>query len=206
MNFLDFLNKEIHSVIMATTDDDGLPVTCAVDIMDCDERGIYFLTAKGKGFYKRLKQNGYVALTGMKGDDTLSCKAISVRGKVKEIGTGPLKRLLDKNPYMYEIYPSEESRKALTVFLIYDGSGEWFDLSQKPIERFSFSIGEEKPKMHGYIITDNCENCKKCAAVCPQSCIDFSGAHAVIKQKNCLHCGNCFDVCPKKAVLKEELK
>ena len=204
MDCLDFLAKEIHSVIMATTDDNGLPITCAVDIMDCDERGIYFLTAKGKGFYKRLKRNGYVALTGMKGDDTLSCKAISVRGKVKEIGADPLKRLLDKNPYMHEIYPSEESRKALAVFLIYDGSGEWFDLSQKPIERFSFSIGGEKPKMHGYIITDSCENCRKCAAVCPQICIDFSGVHAVIKQKNCLHCGNCFNVCPKKAVLKEE--
>lgn len=30
--------------------------------------------------------------------------------------------------------------KALTVFQIYEGSGEWFDLSKKPIERASFTF------------------------------------------------------------------
>ena len=47
---LKFLEQEIHSVIMATVDENGLPVTCAIDIMDSDENGLYFLTAKGKGF------------------------------------------------------------------------------------------------------------------------------------------------------------
>lgn len=59
MNCLAFLEKEIHSVIMATVDDRGLPVTCAVDIMDSDNNGLYFLTAKGKGFYHRLVKQGY---------------------------------------------------------------------------------------------------------------------------------------------------
>ena len=93
---LKFLEQEIHSVIMATVDDSGLPVTCAIDIMDSDEKGLYFLTAKGKSFYGRLKKTGYIALTGMKGSDTLSCVAISVRGKVKEIGDAPLQRLFKK--------------------------------------------------------------------------------------------------------------
>ena len=60
---LKFLEKEIHSVIMATVDDNGLPITCAIDIMDSNESGLYFLTAKGKGFYDRLKKRGYAALT-----------------------------------------------------------------------------------------------------------------------------------------------
>lgn len=34
-----------------------------------------------------------------------------------------------------EIYPKVESMSALTVFQLYKGSGEWFDLSKKPIER-----------------------------------------------------------------------
>ena len=75
---LMFLEREIHSVIIATVDDNDLPVTCAIDIMDSDENGLYFLTAKGKEFYDRLKKNGYAALTGMKGNDTLSCLAVSV--------------------------------------------------------------------------------------------------------------------------------
>ena len=82
MDYLKYLTKEIHSTVMATVDENSLPVTCAIDIMDYDENGLYFLTARGKNFYARLKRGRYVSLTGMKGADTLSCIAISVRGKV----------------------------------------------------------------------------------------------------------------------------
>ena len=62
----DFLLREIHTVVMANTDDDGKPVTCAIDIMDYDSQGIYFLTAKGKKFYERLKKYPFISLTGIK--------------------------------------------------------------------------------------------------------------------------------------------
>ena len=203
MNFLAFLEKEIHSVIMATVDERGFPVTCAVDIMDSDDKGLYFLTAKGKGFYHRLVKQGYVALTGMKGSDTMSRVAVSVRGKVEEIGNERLSRLLNKNLYMLEIYPTEQSREVLTAFCLYEGEGEWFDLSKKPIERLDFSVGNKKSTVHGYIITGRCIGCGKCSAVCPQNCIDFENTLAVIEQEHCLHCGNCFSVCPQKAIVKE---
>ena len=131
MNYLKYLVVEIHTTVMATVDNNGLPVTCAIDIMDYDDSGLYFLTAKGKSLYDRLTQKGYVALTGMKGSDTLSCVAISVSGKSQDIGGEPLEKLFEKNSYMEEIYPTEQSRKALTVFRIYEGNGEWFDLSKK---------------------------------------------------------------------------
>ncbi len=199
---LKFLEQEIHSVIMATVDGNGLPVTCAIDIMDSDEKGIYFLTAKGKGFYDRLRKSGYASLTGMKGGDTLSRVAVSARGKVEELGSKPLHRLFEKNPYMYEIYPTEQSRQALTVFRLYEGSVERFDLSQKPIERVSFTIGNKQEETQSYEITQKCIVCKACQSVCPQNCIDFTIIPAVIKQENCLHCGNCFSVCPQKAVIR----
>lgn len=85
--YFAFLVNEIHSVIAATVDDNGKPVTCAIDIMDYDESCLYFLTAKGKGFYKRLKNQEYIAFTGMKGNDTMSRIAVSVNGKVREIGS-----------------------------------------------------------------------------------------------------------------------
>lgn len=47
---LKFLQEEIHTTVAATVDDNGLPVTCAIDMMDADKDGLYFLTAKGKGF------------------------------------------------------------------------------------------------------------------------------------------------------------
>lgn len=94
---LAFLRDEIHTAVMATADDSGNPVTCAIDVMDGDGSGLYFLTAKGKNFYARLKARGFAALTGIAGDSTMTRVAVSVRGKVKEQRRDVLRRLLEKN-------------------------------------------------------------------------------------------------------------
>ena len=91
--YLSYLVHEIHTTVVATVDDASLPVTAAIDMMDADENGVYFLTAKGKGFYDRLKKRGVLALTGMKGEDTMHCVALSLRGKVRELGSDLLPRL-----------------------------------------------------------------------------------------------------------------
>ena len=66
-DYLSFVVNDIHTTVVATVDDEGLPVTAAIDMMDCDENSLYFLTAKGKGFYDRLIKRGFLALTTMKG-------------------------------------------------------------------------------------------------------------------------------------------
>ena len=200
--YFRYLVEEIHTTIVATVDDEGLPVTAAIDMMDCDENGLYFLTAKGKSFYDRLVKRGFLALTAIKGEDTMSSVALSIRGKVRNLGYEKIPELFEKNPYMHEIYPTEESMQALTVFQIYEGTGEWFDLSKKPIERASLTFGGSQKKEEGYFITDACIGCGSCAAVCPQQCIDTSGIPHVIRQENCLHCGNCMTACPVSAVEK----
>lgn len=202
IDYLRYIVEEVHTVIVATVDDGGLPVTSAIDMMDYDESGLYFLTAKGKSFYSRLKDKGYMSLTGIKGEDTMSCVAVSVRGNVRKVGSDYLPRLFAKNPYMNEIYPTEQSRQALTVFKLCEGSGEWFDLSKKPIERASFSFGNAKEKRDGYLITDSCIGCGSCVEVCPQSCIITDDIPYVIEQEHCLHCGNCHSVCPVGAVIR----
>jgi len=202
---MSYIVNEIHTTIVATVDDEGLPVTAAIDMMDADENGLYFLTARGKSFYDRLKKRGFLALTALKGEDTMTSVAVSVRGKVRELGYDRIPELCNKNPYMHTIYPTEESMKALTVFQIYEGTGEWFDLSKKPIERASFTFGSEKAEQatknpEGYYITDACIGCGSCAAVCPQSCIITDSVPHVIEQEHCLHCGNCLEACPVGAV------
>ena len=199
-DYFEFIVREIHSVVIATVNDDGLPVTCVIDIMHCDDGGLYFLTARGKNFYSRLTERSYVSLSGMKGSDTMHCTAVSVSGRVREVGNGMLPVLLKENPYMYEIYPTSESRKALTVFQIYEGSGEWFDLSKKPVERASFSFGGINIPKNGYEISEKCIGCGKCTGVCPQNCIVISGSRAFIRQENCLHCGGCAEMCPANAI------
>lgn len=202
-DYLAYIVKEIHTSIVATVDDKGLPVTAAIDMMDSDENSLYFLTAKGKGFYDRLIQRGYLALTAMKGQDTMSSVAVSIRGKVRELGFTKIPELLDKNPYMYQIYPSDQARQALTAFQIYEGSGEWFDLSKKPIERASFTFGGAEKKAKGYFITDICIGCGNCTEVCPQNCIRADNIPYMIRQEHCLHCGNCMETCPVGAVEKK---
>lgn len=192
--------ERIHSVVFATVDGEGRPVTCAIDIMDYDENGLYFLTAKGKNFYDRLKANAAVAFTAMKGEDTLSCVAVSVQGKAKELGPDKLSDLFRKNPYMEKIYPDVRSRSALTVFQIYEGTGEWFDLSKLPVERSGFAFGGAQTEKTGYFVTDKCIGCKLCYSKCPQKCIDITKKPVVIEQEHCLHCGNCFEICPARAI------
>lgn len=92
----EFVCENIHTVIMATTSKNGKPVTCAIDIMDYDENGLYFLTAKGKNFYARLKNSPHIALTGLQGESTMKRIAVSVSGEVRECDKQRLLRLLEK--------------------------------------------------------------------------------------------------------------
>ena len=201
-DYLKVLQEEIHSVIVATVDEKGLPVTRAIDIMLVDEESLYFITAKGKAFYKQLIETKYVAMTGMTaGVDTISKKAVSIRGKVENLGDSKLDLVFEQNPYMAKIYPTKESQARLVVFRLYEGQGEYFDLSTKPITRDDFAIGAQQIKASGYVITDKCQGCGSCLAKCPQQCIEGGEVYA-IHQENCLHCGNCMVVCPFAAVEK----
>lgn len=199
---LKILQADIHSTVFATVDDHGLPQTCVIDLMLADEDGLFFITAKGKSFYERLTARPFVALSGMKGRDTLSTVAISVRGAVRSIGKERLAEIFEHDPYMAKIYPTEKSREALEVFHIYKGEGEYFDLSQLPPFRQSFAFGGEKIHQTGYRVNPGkCIGCMGCRSVCPSGCI-ANTVPREIDAAHCIHCGNCFRICPVKAVEK----
>ena len=203
LDILKILQQDIHSTVVATVDENGLPQTCVIDMMLCDENGLYFLTAKGKKFYERLMARGFVAVSGMKGEDTMSTVSVSLRGKVKNTGRERLDEMFRLNPYMAKIYPSGQSREALETFHIYEASGELFDLSQNPVFRQSFSYGGAETEKSGYRIDKTrCIGCGQCRGVCPVGCIS-EDAPCEIDQTRCLHCGNCFRICPVQAVEKQ---
>lgn len=196
-DYLKLLVENIHSTTIATIGADGHPQTRIIDIMLWDRRGVYFLTAKGKTFYTQLMDQGYIALSATK--DKLS---ISLRGKIRNIGSEKLTEIFEKNPYMKSIYPGD-TRSALEVFCLYEAEGEYFDISDPAhIERDSFTIGKAARKMPGYYVGKDCIGCRMCYSVCPQKCIDITNNSAVIDQRHCLHCGRCAETCPKQAVEK----
>lgn len=195
--YIKLLVEDIHSTTVATIGTDGHPQTRVIDMMHYDEGGVYFLTAKGKAFYGQLMEQGYIAVSAAK-----EKMAVSLRGKVKNIGKTNLDILFEKNPYMKDIYP-DDTRDALDVFCLYEAQGEYFDISDPSgIVRESIVIGEAEENQTGYFVGCGCIGCKLCYSVCPQKCIDISVKPVCIIQKNCLHCGRCAEICPKQAIEK----
>ena len=45
-DYLAYIVNEIHTTIVATVDDEGLPVTAAIDMMDYDDNSLYFVSVK----------------------------------------------------------------------------------------------------------------------------------------------------------------
>lgn len=196
-DYLKTLVEEIHSTTVATIGTDRHPQTRIIDIMHYDEKGVYFLTAKGKEFYAQLMEQQYVAISATKNKI-----AISLRGKVKNIGKKNLDIMFEKNLYMKEIYPGD-TREALEVFQLYEAQGEYFDISDPShIVRDTIVIGEKEAVQTGYFVGKGCIGCKLCYSVCPQKCIDISSVPVKIEQNHCLHCGRCAQICPKQCIQK----
>ena len=160
-----------------------------------DDAGVYFLTAKGKAFYAQLMEQQYIALSATK--DKIS---VSLRGRVRNVGSEKLDEIFEKNTYMQGIYPGD-TRSALEVFCIYEAQGESFDISEPShVVRDSFCIGSPEVHRSGYYVGKGCIGCKLCYSVCPQKCIDISVKPVVIDQNRCLHCGRCAEICPKQVI------
>ncbi|MFR3685468.1 MAG: pyridoxamine 5'-phosphate oxidase family protein [Enterococcus sp.] len=141
-DYLQFLNEDIHSTVFSTVDEDGKPKSRVIDIMLVKEKKLYFLTATTKPFYDQLIERPYVSITGLKGEESMSSVSITVNGEVREIGTKYLDEIFEKNPYMNDIYQTEESKHVLRVFELYKGNVSVFDLSSKPIYQAVFDINE----------------------------------------------------------------
>ena len=191
-NYVDLFRK-VKIASAATVDEQGRPQSRIINVMIASDEGMYIVTSKGKPFYKQLVDTGRVALSAMCPD----CQSLKFTGKVKMVDKKWVDRVFEENPGMKEVYPGD-TRYILDAFLIYEGSGEWFDLLNYPINRetFSYNASEEKA---GFEIQKNCIGCGSCIPVCPQKCIT-EGEPYKIDPVHCLQCGACFEVCPAEAI------
>ncbi len=190
----------MHSSVVATLRADGHPETRAIDIMLADENSIYIITPKGKKFYQQLITNPYIALTSISGDGgTMSKKSISIRGKIREITRELLPVIFEENSYLNDIYKTEQSKGSIRIFQMYEGQGEYFDLTTQPMTQYAFVLGNTKLEHYQYIIGEKCIGCGHCAEICSQKCIT-KGLPYVIHQEHCMHCAICVDKCPQNAI------
>ncbi|MCD7748642.1 MAG: 4Fe-4S binding protein [Oscillospiraceae bacterium] len=141
----------------------------------------------------------------MNGNDYLKMLVEDIHSTtVATIGSDghPQTRVIEKHPYMQDIYPGD-TRSALEVFHLSEASGEYFDISDPAhVTRDSIVIGQPEAVASGYFVGDKCIGCKLCYSVCPQKCIDISSKPVVIDQSRCLHCGHCAEICPKQTIEK----
>lgn len=189
------LFRKVKIASAATVDERGYPQSRIINVMIAADEGMYIVTSRGKPFYKQLMETGRIALSAMCPD----CQSLKFTGSVKRVDRSWVDRVFEENPGMNEVYPGE-TRKALEAFLIFEGSGEWFDLLNYPISRETFAYGTEEEKA-GFVIGERCTGCGACRTVCPQKCIS-EGSPFAIAPEHCLQCGACQEICPAGAVIR----
>ncbi len=189
---LEFL-RNIKSVAIATVNN-GSPAVRIADVMLHEDDKLYFLTARGKPYYKQLKAHPEISIVAM--DD--SYVTVRVKGKIEFIGNSLLDKIFDENPVMNHIYPGD-TREILEVFCLPKGTGEVFDLSTNAPKRERFAFGGETVNEPGYRITDKCIACGVCKDSCPTGAINEGDVYS-IESSLCLECGNCYEKCPHDAI------
>lgn len=194
MEELQFLRK-LKSVTFATIDN-GMPFARIVDVMLIEDDKIYFLTDRGKAFYKQLIHNKYVAISGM----DKNYVSIRVTGKAQLADCSYVDKIFEENPALGDIY-AQNTRDILEAFCISEGIGEIFDLSQKHPRRTRFAFGGAKTVEPGYSVkNDVCIKCKVCVVSCPVGAISVQDEGLFIDSASCLECGRCFEFCPVEAI------
>lgn len=189
---LEFL-RSIKSVAVATVDR-GKPAVRMSDVMLAENDKLYFLTARGKPYYKQLKENPEIAVVGMDKNYVTA----RVKGKIEFVDRSYLDKIFEANPVLNEIYPGD-TKEILEVFRLSAGVGEIFDLSVVPPKRERFAFGGATVEEPGYRITEKCTACGICEEVCPTGAIS-EGEIYKIDGSICLECGRCYEQCPNEAI------
>jgi len=187
--------RDVIDAVLSTVDSEGNVQSRIIDIMHIENDKLYFVTGRGKDVYSEVLNHPQISYLSLKDN-----KSIRITGNAYKLDNQKewVDLIFDENPFMNNVYP-KGTRYILEAFCIENYQMEFFDLTQKPIYRKTFSFGDWKVTPKGFEITDECISCGTCYASCPQR-IPFLNEHYEIPQENCLHCGLCYENCPNDAI------
>ncbi len=201
MKELELLRK-IKSVTFSTSWKNE-PYSRIIDVMLVEGEKLFFVTGRGKDFYKQLRKNPVVAITGM--DENYNM--IRLKGEAKLLPLDQMDEYREKiflaNPALGGIY-NQEQRDILDVFYIDSGHGDIFELSSHPPRRSQFSFGLGLPVPWGYQIGEECIECGQCVPLCCTGAIS-EGTPYRIEPSLCLECGKCSEICPVDAIIHAKM-
>ena len=168
------LLRGVRDCAFATIDRNGLPAVRIIDVMLKEEGRLFFCTARGKDFYKELLANSTVAVTGLND----KWQTVHLMGRAERLADAEQHEMIDRieeNSLMNEVYP-RDTHYILEVFVIAEGSIEFFDLRQSPICCESLALEKASVTEKDFFITEVCIGCGTCASLCPQKCVEDGGS------------------------------
>lgn len=216
--------QEVHDAIakigcpsMTTLEGDTMH-TRIISVCGGDDEGIYFLTMEQKPFYRQLKANPQIAISGIYPTSRKDGKnedgqpyfppgfTLRVTGEVREIPQEELESRAEAgDPIMQYVLEDQERYPAIRGFCVHKGKGEIFDFDfemekrDHKLLRSRFSFGGETHNDSGYRITGDCIECGLCEEACTFKAIVPGGPYS-INGSRCDECGSCSRVCPQEAI------
>jgi len=187
----------VHEVrwISTATVNEGQPENRIIDYSLLSDGNIYFMTSKGKPFYKQLTARPEIVLNAL--IDGLS--ALKLRAIVEEIPaseTAIWDEFFEFNPGTKKMY--RKNFDIVAVFKLVKGEGEMFHLyAEEKIRRLRFAFGGMEKLPMNHTITDACTGCGSCMENCVEEAI-YKGEDGKchIRYMDCNDCGICYTKCP----------
>ena len=138
-DIMQILQNDMKVAVVSTVDEEGQPHARHINMGVANENGVFFMTSPKTDFYKQLKENQKVAITGFNEDGYL-IQVIRITGEVRDLGKEGLAEVLKDNPYVEQVYPDESERQNVQVFHLYKGDGFYHSMSQG--HKYIFEIGK----------------------------------------------------------------
>ena len=173
----------------------GQPENRLIDYNMLPDGELYFMTSKGKPFYKQLMERPEIVICSA----VDSLYSLKLRAWVKEIpvtDTWVWDEFFKLNPGTVKMYRKNFS--IVSVFKLEKGDGEIFHLyAEEKIRRLRFAFGGGEKLPMTYSITDACTGCGSCMDNCVEGAIHTGeDGKCYIRYMDCDDCGICYTKCP----------